>query len=355
MGFEKPQAPFFCPRRFGIIRAMKNAREWYVKTADGNVYGPADVASLVKWAEDGRIDYSVSISKARVSWSPAHLMLELAMDWLVEVEPGRVLGPYNRRYLIASHREGAFPPETRIYRRHEFAVDVDPTPRVMEKVVEKIVEKKVEVPVEKIVEKRVEVPVEKIVEKRVEVPVDRIVEKIVEKKVEVPVEKIVVKEVPVEKVVEKIVEKCVEVPVDRTVEKIVEKRVEVPVEKIVVKKVPVEKIVEKIVEKRVEVPVEKIVVKEVPVEKIVEKIVEVPVEKIVVKEVPVEKIVEVERPVEAEVVEAEVVEPTDAAPPPRKGGIFGGADRSRLVALEEAARRELAAAGRGHFGFFGRK
>ena len=97
MGFEKPQAPFFCPRRFGIIRAMENAREWYVKTADGNVYGPADVASLVKWAEDGRIDYSVSISKDRVSWSPAHLMLELAMDWLVEGEPGRVLGPYNRR------------------------------------------------------------------------------------------------------------------------------------------------------------------------------------------------------------------------------------------------------------------
>ena len=320
---------------------MENAREWYVKTADGNVYGPADVASLVKWAEDGRIDYSVSISKDRVSWSPAHLMLELAMDWLVEVEPGRVLGPYNRRYLIASHREGAFPPETRIYRRHEFAVDVDPSPRVMEKVVEKIVEKKVEVPVEKVVEKRVEVPVdrivEKIVEKKVEVPVEKVVEKIVEKRVEVPVDR----------TVEKVVEKKVEVPV----EKIVEKRVEVPVEKIVVKEVPVEKIVEKIVEKRVEVPVEKIVVKEVPVEKIVEKIVvkEVPVEKIV------EKIVEVERPVEAEVVEAEVVEPTDAAPPPRKGGIFGGADRSRLAALEEAARRELAAAGRGHFGFFGRK
>ena len=268
---------------------MENAREWYVKTADGNVYGPADVASLVKWAEDGRIDYSVSISKDRISWTPAHLMKELAMEWLVEVEPGRVVGPYNRRYLIASHQQGALPPDARIYRRHEFAVDVDPTPSVIEKVVEKIVERKVEV----------------------------------------PVEKIVVKEVPVEKIVEKIVEKRVEVPVDRIVEKIVEKKVEVPVEKIV--------------ERKVEVPVEKIVVKEVPVEKIVEKIVEV------------EKVVEVERPVEAEVVEAEVVEPTDAAPPPRKGGIFGGADRSRLAALEEAARRELAAAGRGHFGFFGRK
>ena len=224
---------------------MENAREWYVKTADGNVYGPADVASLVKWAEDGRIDYSVSISRDRVSWSPAHLMRELAMEWLVEVEPGRFLGPYNRRYMIASRNDGSLPEEMRLYRLHAFPIDKDPPPRVVEKVVEKIVE----------------VPVEKIVEK--------IVEKVVEKKVEVPVEKIVVKEVPVEKIVE--------------------------------------------------------------------------------------KIVEVERPVEAEVVEAEVVEPTDAAPPPRKGGIFGGADRSRLAALEEAARRELAAAGRGHFGFFGRK
>jgi predicted flap endonuclease-1-like 5' DNA nuclease len=51
-------------------------------------------------------------------------------------------------------------------------------PITVEKVVEKIVEKRVEVPVEKIVEK--------IVEKRVEVPVEKIVEKIVEKRVEVP-------------------------------------------------------------------------------------------------------------------------------------------------------------------------
>jgi hypothetical protein len=328
---------------------MGNAREWYVRTADGSVYGPADVASLVSWAEDGRLDADTSVSKDRVSWTPAPLMDELAMSWLVEIKPGKVIGPFNRRYLIDSSATGVLPPEARVYRRHDMRVADDPPPAV----------------VEKIVEKRVEVPVERVVVK--EVPVEKIVEKIVEKRVEVPVEKIVVKEVPVEKVVEKVVEKRVEVPSEKLVEKVVEKRVEVPVEKVVVKEVPVEKIVEKIVEKRVEVPVEKIVVKEVPVEKLVEKIVEkrveVPVEKIVekvvVKEVPVEKIVEriveVERPVEATVVEAEVVEPSDAAPPPRKGGMFGGADRSRLAALEEAARRELAAAGRNRFGLFGRK
>ena len=159
-------------------------------------------------------------------------------------------------------------------------------------------------------------------------------------------------EEPAEKVIEKVVEKVVEVPVEKIVEKVVEKevRVEVPVEKIVEKivEVPVEKIVEKVVEKEVRV--------EVPVEKIVEKIVEVPVEKIV------EKVVEVEvsRPVVIpEVVEPVPVAPIDSAPPPppSPGAIFKGMNRSSLVALEAAARRELAMGRR--FGkvseIFGRK
>ena len=229
--------------------------------SDGNVYGPADVASLVSWAEDGRIDPSSSLSKDRIRWTPAQLMDELEMKWLVELEPGKPLGPYNRKYLVASIADGSLPAETKAYRLHEFPIDEDPPPTIVEKEVIK------EVPVEKIVEK--------IVERRVEVPVEKIVEKIVE--------------VPVEKIVEKIVE----------------------------------------VEKRVEVPVEKIV----------------------------EKIVEVEKPARTTVVVPEVVEPAGNEPPRRAGGkgMFGDVSRSGLEALEQAARRELAAAGKSRFGFFGRK
>ena len=232
---------------------MNDRKEWYVRMSDGNVYGPADVAALVSWAEDGRVDPSSSLSKDRIKWTPAQLMPELEMKWLVEIEPGKPLGPYNRKFLIASCADGSLPATAKVYRLHEFPVDQDPPPVV----------------VEKIVEKRVEVPVEKIVEKRVEVPVEKIVEKIVE----------------------------------------------------------------------------------VPVEKIVEKIVEVPVEKIV------EKIVEVEKPPRTTVVVPEVVEPSGNEPPRRAGGagLFGDVSRSGLAALEQAARRELAAAGKNRFGFFGRK
>lgn len=144
---------------------MVDERKWYVRTEDGKVYGPADVTSLSLWAQDGRIEPAAFVSQDRKSWVPAQLMSELEMKWLVEVEPGKVFGPFNRAVVIRLSREGELPPEAKIYRLHEFAITEDPPP------VEKIVEKIVEVPVEKIVEK--------IVEKTIEVPVEKIVEKII--------------------------------------------------------------------------------------------------------------------------------------------------------------------------------
>lgn len=226
------------------------SENWYVRSADGNVYGPAARATLVEWAREGRIDPSGFVSRDRKEWLPAQLMDELEMRWVVEAEPGKFFGPFNRAVVVRLAESGALPEGATIYRRHDQAPAEDPPP----------------------------------VEKIVEVPVEKIVEKIVEKEV----------------------------------------RVEVPVEKIVVKEV----------------------IREVPVEKIVE------------------KIVEVEPPARTEIIEAEVVDAVDAAPPPPTfGGIFKGADRARMEALEAAARRELAAAkgrgGRGGFaalgGMFGRR
>ena len=119
---------------------------------------------------------------------------------------------------------------------------------------------------------------------------------------------------------------------------------------------PVEKIVEKevvkVVEKRVEVPVEKTVVKEVrvevPVERVVEKIVEVPVDRVVEKivEVPVE--VRPSRDAYGDAAPAARVEMTKPADAFR--GMFKGADRSSMAALEAAARREILAAKRSRSG-----
>ena len=159
---------------------MKEKQDWYVRSPDGHVYGPTDAATLVTWAEEGRVEPGGFVSRDRRKWIPAQLMPELEMTWVVEAEPGKFFGPFNRKMVVGLSKGGLIPQGASIYRRHDLAPDEDPPP------------------VEKIVEKRVEVPVEKIVEKRVEVPVEKIVEKIVEKRVEVPVEKIVEKVIEVE-------------------------------------------------------------------------------------------------------------------------------------------------------------
>ena len=264
---------------------MQDTRDWFVKSVDGKVYGPAKLSKLVEWAKDGRIEPTGFVSTDRVDWIEVGAVDALEMKWLVEVSPGDVFGPFHRELVINLFKNGTVPATARAYRLHELPIDQDPPP--VEKIVEKEVRVEVPVEVEKIVEKevRVEVPVEKIVEKevRVEVPVE------VEKIVEVPVEKIVEKEVRVEVPVE--VEKIVEVPVEKIVEKVVE--------------VPVEKIVEKVVEKEVRV------------------------------EVPVEKVVEVLPPPDDS-------EPEPSEPPPKIADLrFGGLDRARLAALERAARQEL--------------
>ena len=130
---------------------MNEAKEWYVKAVDGNVYGPASLSSLVTWAKDGRIEPTSFISQDRKSWRPAQAMSELEMKWLVEVEPGKVFGPFNRAVVIGLFKDDSVAGTAKAYRLHEFAIDEDPPP------VEKIVEKEV------IKEVRVEVPVEKIV------------------------------------------------------------------------------------------------------------------------------------------------------------------------------------------------
>lgn len=104
-------------------------------------------------------------------------------------------------------------------------VDVDDILKVF-RMVPKIVE--VEKIVEKIVDRVIEVPqvvpIEKIVEKIIEVP--KIVE--IEKVIHVPVEIIKIVEVYIEKpiLVEKIVERIVEVP--RIIEKVTERVIEIP-------------------------------------------------------------------------------------------------------------------------------
>ena len=89
---------------------------WYIKNADGKVFGPVDEAKLLDWVKDGRVDPFAGLSSDLKTWKLASLEPSLEMDWIVENEPGRFYGPTHRAVvddLIQSKVLGA---TCRIYR-----------------------------------------------------------------------------------------------------------------------------------------------------------------------------------------------------------------------------------------------
>ncbi len=89
--------------------------EYYVRGADGKVFGPVDMATLVEWAGDSRIEPSTSISRDQTTWIAAPLMPELGMTWLVETEPGTFYGPFSRSVVDGLLSAGTIAHETRLY------------------------------------------------------------------------------------------------------------------------------------------------------------------------------------------------------------------------------------------------
>ena len=205
--------------------------QWFLRTQD-ETFGPESEEKLVEWARLGRIQPGQEISEDNEVWRRVEDVPFLDMRFSIDIGDGNPRGPFNRAAAEALIASGRLPPTaTMVESREPFdapapSVELEPEPQpepepapqpepepqpepapqpepesqVVSSQVEpgpKVIEKIVEVPAEKIVEKIVEVPVEKIVEKEVikEVPVE--VEKIVEKEV--------IKEVPVEKIVEKVV------------------------------------------------------------------------------------------------------------------------------------------------------
>ena len=135
---------------------MSDSKEWFVRTEEGMVYGPADIAALAEWAKDGRIEPSCFVSADRINWKPAQLMPELEMKWLVETEPGKFFGPFHRQVVSALFKGGTLAATAKAYRLHEFAIDEDPPP--VEKIVEVEPPPRTELVVPEVVEPAGKVP-----------------------------------------------------------------------------------------------------------------------------------------------------------------------------------------------------
>lgn len=89
---------------------------WYVKGADGKVFGPADDEKILGWVKDGRVDPFAGVSNDLKTWKLASLVPAFEMDWIVENEPGRFYGPTHRAVVEDLVKAGSLSPTCRIYR-----------------------------------------------------------------------------------------------------------------------------------------------------------------------------------------------------------------------------------------------
>ena len=173
--------------------------QWYLRTQD-ETFGPESEEKLVEWARLGRIQPGQEISEDNEVWRRVEDVPFLDMRFSIDIGDGNPRGPFNRAAAEALIASGRLPPSaTMVESREPFdapapSVELEPEPQPepvpqpepepqpepapQPETESQVVSSQVE-PEPKVVEKIVEVPVEKIVEKIVEVPVEKIVEKVV--------------------------------------------------------------------------------------------------------------------------------------------------------------------------------
>lgn len=72
---------------------------WYLKTADGQTYGPLDEATLCRLADEARVGPTDQVSQDGQNWQPATSLPELDMRWVVTLADGTQFGPLSLRAL----------------------------------------------------------------------------------------------------------------------------------------------------------------------------------------------------------------------------------------------------------------
>ncbi len=92
-------------------------RSWYIKKADGSLYGPHPLEHLVLWAKEARVEPTDQLSSDRVTWQPADSVPELELDYIILLPDDHQYGPIHQETLIELVHEGELPSSTPVRHR----------------------------------------------------------------------------------------------------------------------------------------------------------------------------------------------------------------------------------------------
>lgn len=84
----------------------------FIRTDDGETYGPADTDTLIDWCKEGRIEPQHELSPDQSNWTPAADHAALALNWLIPIDEDQNAGPYHLDFLVNMALNGELPPDT---------------------------------------------------------------------------------------------------------------------------------------------------------------------------------------------------------------------------------------------------
>jgi len=91
--------------------------KWYLKKEEGEIYGPVTLQDLARWAMEGRLSPSDTVSTNKESWRPTHELPELGMDWSVCLPEEEPFGPFHIMALAHLVDDGDINPSCHV--RHK--------------------------------------------------------------------------------------------------------------------------------------------------------------------------------------------------------------------------------------------
>lgn len=91
------------------MAAESLATRHYLRTPDGAVYGPADIATLCTWSTDARIIPGCELSPDRTTWVSVEAFPALRLNWSVQFDDGTSYGPLNLLAIWALACENSIP------------------------------------------------------------------------------------------------------------------------------------------------------------------------------------------------------------------------------------------------------
>ena len=105
-----------------MANEINDSNQWFLRIANGSVFGPVSTKGLIIWAEQGRIVPGNEVSKDRTLWLPAESVPDLEMNWYVNAG-AKTEGPFNRTAAESFLKSGKAPAGARLINSR----DVDPS------------------------------------------------------------------------------------------------------------------------------------------------------------------------------------------------------------------------------------